>query len=452
MKGKLLIIDDDQQILESLVLLLKYDFKKIDTLSNPNLILNKVTEEKYDLILLDMNFKASVSTGNEGLFWLQKILDEDSESAVIMITAYGDVNLAVKAMKMGAIDFIQKPWSSEKLITNLKTALQLQHSKKKLKELEKDNLALKENLNRFYPEFIGESKAIKKIFTIIGKVSGTDANVLILGENGTGKDLVAREIHRQSKRSEKPFVNVDLASVSPTLFESELFGHTKGAFTDAKEDRPGRFETASEGTLFLDEIGNLPLSLQSKILTILENREVIRLGSNEKKTVDIRLITATNSDLIKMVDDHLFREDLLYRINTVCIEMPPLRERGDDIILLTEFFLTRFKGKYQKPGLKIGQKAIEKLQHYPWPGNVRELQHTIENTVILCDKEVLTPGDFNLQTFRSWDAESLNLEVVERSTIEKALNKNRGKYSKTAEELGISRTTLYHKIKKYGLQ
>jgi len=451
MKGKLLIIDDDRQILESLVLLLKYDFGKIDTLSSPNLILNSMEQKQYDLILLDMNFAAKISSGNEGIFWLRRILKMDPEIAVIMITAYGDVDLAVKAMKIGAMDFIQKPWNSEKLITTLKTVYQLQQSKKKLKKLEHNNLALKEDLEKFYPEFIGESKPVKGIFRVIAKVAGTDANVLIQGENGTGKDLVAREIHRQSGRANEPFVPVDLASLSPTLFESELFGHVKGAFTDAKSDRPGRFETAHGGTLFLDEIGNLPLSLQSKILTVLESRKVNRLGSNESIPIDIRLISATNNDLLRLTEDHLFREDLLYRINTVKIDMPPLRDRLDDIILLTEYFLGKFSVKYQKPALRIGQKALEKLQHYPWPGNVRELQHTIENAVILCENEILTPHDFNLQTSRSWDTESLNLEQVERSTIEKALIKNRGRYSITADELGISRTTLYHKIKKYGL-
>ncbi len=451
MKGKLLIIDDDHQILESLVLLLKYDFGKIDTISNPNLILNTIEQESYDLILLDMNFTAKISSGNEGIFWLRKILNQDPGAAVIMITAYGDVNLAVKAMKIGALDFIQKPWNSEKLIATLKTAFQLQQSKKKLRELENKNLALKEDISRFYPQFIGESEAVEKVFRIVEKVARTDANVLIQGENGTGKDLIAREIHRQSTREDHPFVGVDLASLSPTLFESELFGHTKGAFTDAKEERPGRFEKAHRGTLFLDEIGNLPLSLQSKILTVLENRKINRLGSNESIPVDIRLISATNSDLMKLTEEHLFREDLLYRINTVVIEMPPLRERGEDIVLLAEYFLNRFSGKYQKPALKMGQKALEKLQQYPWPGNVRELQHTIENAVILCENSVLSPGDLNLQSSRSWDSDSLNLEKVERKTIEKALIKHKGKYSKTADELGISRTTLYHKIKKYGL-
>ena len=451
MNGKLLIIDDDRQILESLELLLKYEFKKIDTLSNPNLILQRIEQEQYDLILLDMNFKASVSTGNEGIFWLRKILKQNPKSAIIMITAFGDVDLAVKAMKIGALDFIQKPWNSEKLMITLKTVYQLQQSKKKLRKLENSNTALKEDLNKFYPEFIGESQPVKEIFKIISKVAGTEANVLIQGENGTGKDLIAREIHRRSNRSGEPFVSVDLASLSPTLFESELFGHVKGAFTDAKEDRPGRLETANGGTLFLDEIGNLPLSLQSKILSVLESRNVNRLGSNENIPINIRLISATNSDLTKLTDEHLFREDLLYRINTVKVEIPSLRERDNDIVLLTEFFLGKYSGKYQKPRLKIGRKAIGKLQHYAWPGNVRELQHAIENAVILCENEILTPADFNLQTVRSWDSESLNLEQVERNTIEKALEKNRGRYSITADELGISRTTLYHKIKKYGL-
>jgi DNA-binding NtrC family response regulator len=452
MSGKILIIDDDKHVLESLELLLKYEFEKVEILTEPGKIPEYTAKETYDMILLDMNFKAGESSGKEGFFWLKKILRQDRDAIVIPITAFGDIELAVKAMKMGATDFIQKPWNADKLIGTLRTAFKLRQSKLKLKMLESRNQNLKEDLEKFYPEFIGESIPVREVFKTIRKVSGTDANVLILGENGTGKDLVAREIHRQSKRSAENFVTVDLASLSPTLFESELFGHMKGAFTDAQTDRIGKFETVSGGTLFLDEIGNLSLSLQSKILTVIQNREIIRIGSNKPVPIDIRLITATNQNLNRLIRENLFREDLYYRINTIQIELPPLRERGDDLLLLAEYYLDKYSKKYQKPNLKIDQRAIQKLGQYSWPGNIRELQHVIENAVILCESEVLSPADFNFNSSVSLLEGSLNLEDTERKTIEKALAKNNGRYKDTAKELGISRTTLYYKLKKYEIQ
>jgi DNA-binding NtrC family response regulator len=452
MSGKILIIDDDKHVLESLELLLKYEFEKVEILTEPGKIPEYTAKETYDMILLDMNFKAGESSGKEGFFWLKKILRQDRDAIVIPITAFGDIELAVKAMKMGATDFIQKPWNADKLIGTLRTAFKLRQSKLKLKMLESRNQNLMEDLEKFYPEFIGESIPVREVFKTIRKVSGTDANVLILGENGTGKDLVAREIHRQSKRSAENFVTVDLASLSPTLFESELFGHMKGAFTDAQTDRIGKFETVSGGTLFLDEIGNLSLSLQSKILTVIQNREIIRIGSNKPVPIDIRLITATNQNLNRLIRENLFREDLYYRINTIQIELPPLRERGDDLLLLAEYYLDKYSKKYQKPNLKIDQRAIQKLGQYSWPGNIRELQHVIENAVILCESEVLSPADFNFNSSVSLLEGSLNLEDTERKTIEKALAKNNGRYKDTAKELGISRTTLYYKLKKYEIQ
>ncbi len=452
MSGKILIIDDDKHVLESLELLLKYEFEKVEILTEPKKIPEYITKETYDMILLDMNFKAGESSGKEGFFWLKKILRQDRDAIVIPITAFGDIELAVKAMKMGATDFIQKPWNADKLIGTLRTAFKLRQSKLRLKILESRNQNLKEDLEKFYPGFIGGSTPVREVFKTIRKVSGTDANVLILGENGTGKDLVAREIHRQSKRSGENFVTVDLASLSPTLFESELFGHMKGAFTDAQTDRTGKFETVSGGTLFLDEIGNLPLSLQSKILTVIQNREIVRIGSNKPIPIDIRLITATNQNLHRLIRENLFREDLYYRINTVQIELPPLRERGDDLLLLAEYYLEKYSKKYQKPNLKIDQRAIKKLGQYSWPGNIRELQHVIENAVILCESEVLSPADFNFNSSISLLEGSLNLEDIERKTIEKALAKNNGRYKDTAKELGISRTTLYYKLKKYEIQ
>jgi len=452
MSGKILIVDDDIHVLESLELLLKYEFEKVVTLPDPKKIIEHLVLESYDMILLDMNFKAGANTGEEGFYWLKKILRHDRDAVVIPITAYGDVDIAVRAMKLGATDFIQKPWNSDKLIGTLKTAYKLRQSKIKVRKLENRNQTLKEDIDRFYPGFIGESPPVIQVFKIIKKVAVTDANVLILGENGTGKDLVAREIHRQSTRTDENFVSVDLASLSPTLFESELFGHTKGAFTDARSDREGKFETASGGTLFLDEIGNLPHSLQSKILTVLQNREITRIGSNKPIGIDIRLISATNQNLIRLIEENLFRQDLFYRINTVQIELPPLRERGNDLLLLTEYFLIKYSTKYQKQNLRIEQRAMEKLKHYSWPGNVRELQHAIENAVILCESNVLSPDDFSFQTSLSLQQESLKLEDIERVAIEKALVKNNGRYKDTARELGISRTTLYHKLKKYEIQ
>jgi DNA-binding NtrC family response regulator len=369
-----------------------------------------------------------------------------------MITAYGDAELAVKAIKHGATDFIQKPWNADKLIAGLKTALRLRQSRMKVKHLERDNQSLKEDLEKLHPVFIGESPPMQEVARSIRKVAQTDANVLITGENGTGKELVARMLHRESKRSGEVFVSVDLGSLSPTLFESELFGHVRGAFTDARNDRTGRIESASGGTLFLDEIGNLPLSLQSKLLAVLQQREVTPIGSNKVIPVDFRLVTATNKDPFQMAGEQLFREDLLYRINTVRINLPPLRERGDDVIILTEYFLERFARKYDKPGLKIGHKTLDVLKVHQWPGNIRELQHAIEYAVIMCEKNILSPGDFNLRPDKSPIQQSLNLEEVEKRTIEEALIKHQGRLNETFKELGISRTTLYHKMKKYGLQ
>jgi len=452
MQGKVLIVDDDKEVLESLELLLKHEFSMVDTLSNPNLIPDHLGKESYDLILLDMNFSAGVNSGNEGIYWLKHILKEDPDAIVILITAYGDFELAVKAIKIGATDFIQKPWNADKLMASLKTAFQLRQSRMRLKKLERNNRTLQEDIDKLHSEFMGESKPMQEVFNGIRKVAGTDVNVLITGENGTGKELVAREIHRQSSRSGEVFVPVDLASLTPTLFESELFGHVRGAFTDARADRTGKFEMASGGTMFLDEIGNLPLSLQSKILSALQQREIIPIGSNKPVAVDFRLVSATNRDLFRMAGEQLFREDLLYRLNTVHIELPPLRERGDDLVILTEYFFRKCLTKYDKPGLKIGQATMNRLKQHPWPGNIRELQHAIENAVIMCESNVLTPADFNLHAKISADQHILNLEEVEKRTIEEALRKNHGRLSETFKELGISRTSLYHKIKKYGLQ
>jgi len=451
--GKILIVDDDINVLKSLQLILSNEFELVETCKNPNSLNHLLTKQSFDAILLDMNFTAGINSGNEGLYWLSEILKINNDYVVIMLTAYGDIALSVEAMKRGATDFITKPWDNEKLIATIKTGLKLNESKKEIKSLKQKQEYIGVNDQTKYKKPIGSSPAFLNILETVKKVSKTDANVLILGENGTGKELIAQEIHRQSKRANDVLISLDMASLNDSLFESELFGHSKGAFTDAKESRIGRIESASGGTLFLDEIGNLGLNLQSKLLTVLQNREITPLGSNESVPIDIRLISATNKNLTKLIEDDLFRDDLLYRINTIQIEVPALRERKEDIPELTEFFLNRFKKKYDKPNIRINKKAIDKLQNYKWPGNIRELEHTIEKVVILVDSEIIRPEDFyftNQQT-EIETIDSLNLDEVEQNTIRKALLKCGGNISKTAEMLGVTRKTLYKKIEKYGL-
>lgn len=451
MLGNLLIIDDDLAVLESLELLLRGESERVVTLSDPNKLKLTLDSKTFDAVLLDMNFTTGRNTGNEGISWLTEILKWDPCLSVIMITAYGDVDLAVKALKIGAFDFIQKPWKSEKLISTLNAACQLSLSRRKVKQLENREEVLQEELERRYPEIIGQSQSIQEVHRTISKVAKTDTSILIQGENGTGKELIAWEIHRQSRRRDQMFIPVDLGALSATLFESELFGHKKGAFTDARNDRCGRFEAADGGTLFLDEIGNVPLHLQSKLLSALQNKEIIPLGSNKSVPVDVRIISATNMDLNQLVIKGLFREDLYYRINTIHIESPALRDRDLDIGLLAGKFLERYAGKYGKHTLRMSNKALEKLYRHNWPGNIRELKHTMENVVIMCESDTIQPEDIKLSTSVPQGESSLNLETVEKNTIRKALTKYRGNYASIASELGISRTTLYHKIRKYGL-
>jgi DNA-binding NtrC family response regulator len=451
MLGNLLIIDDDRAILESLELLLRGESKSVDLLWDPNRLNALMEEKSFDAVLLDMNFTAGRNTGNEGLFWLKEILARDPELSVITITAYGDVDLAVKSIKLGAFDFIQKPWKGEKLLASLGAACKLTASKRKVRQLDSSKTLLQETTERNYPPIIGQSPRIHNLHRVISKVAGTDTAVLIQGENGTGKELIAWEIHRQSDRAGQLFVPVDLGALTPTLFESELFGHKKGAFTDAKSDRAGRFESASGGTLFLDEIGNIPLHLQAKLLTVLQHKEILPLGAGRPVKVDVRIVSATNQDLEQMVRKGLFREDLYYRINTIRIEAPPLRERGEDIGLLAEYFLERFSRKYGKAGLRISNQAFEQLIRHAWPGNIRELQHVIENAVIMSDGERILAEELPLAHTSGNTGETLNLEQMEKQTIRKALARYNGNYASIAAELGISRTTLYHKIRKYDL-
>jgi len=450
-KGKILIADDDKNILKSLSILLDYEFEKVDTLSNPNLIISQYQKNNYDIVLLDMNFSAGLNTGNEGIYWLNEILKIDKNATVIFITAYGDVNLAVKAMKQGATDFIIKPWNNEKLVHTLQSALKIRESQLKIDKLSKDNESLSSEINKPNEEIIGSSTAMQEVFAVIDKVAVTDACVLITGENGTGKELITKEIHRRSARKSKPMITIDMGSIPESLFETELFGHTKGAFTDAKEDKTGRFEIANGGTLFLDEIGNLPVSLQSKILTVLQKQEIIPVGANKSIPIDIRLITATNKNPEELIQKGLFREDLFYRINTVQIQLPPLRKRKEDILEIAEYYLRIFATKYEKKGIKFSHQAINTLQQYQWPGNIRELKHTIEKAVILSTNNLLDPDDFMLKQKPKKQEWPLKFEEIEKKAIVRALENNEGKMTEAARELGLTRQTLYNKIKKYNI-
>lgn len=436
-------------------MLLQTKFDDVLTLSNPNSLISTIKQHNIDVVLLDMNFQAGINTGNEGIYWLNQILLHDPSISVIMITAYGDIQLAVKAVKKGAFDFILKPWDNNKLISTLHASLKLRKSKLETASLQKTTNNLKQELKQPAGQMlIWKSEAMHFVMEMVKKVAATDANVLITGENGTGKELIARELHKHSKRNEEVMVSVDMGSVSESLFESELFGHTKGSFTDAKEDRAGRFETAHKGTLFLDEIGNLSLSLQAKILAALQNRTITRVGSNTEISINIRLISATNRDLETMIKEGFFREDLLFRINTITIELPPLRERGNDIMLLADFFLNKYAGKYDKTGLKISHRAYKKLMKYSWPGNVRELQHCIEKAVILTDDKVLDQDSFQLNNSTltvKGKTQSQTIEEMEKEMILARISKEKGNMSIVAKKLGITRQTLYNKLKKYGL-
>ncbi|MHC1703553.1 MAG: sigma-54-dependent transcriptional regulator [Tenuifilaceae bacterium] len=453
-KGKILIVDDNKSVLNSLNLFLKHKVEKVITCSNPNQILSILEAEEIDVVLLDMNFSAGVNTGNEGIYWLREINRAFPQMVVILITAYGDIELAVNAIKEGANDFILKPWDNQKLLATLQNGIELSQSRKEINDLKQKTKQLIEDTNYSYQDFIGKSPSMLEVFKTIEKVARTDANLLILGENGTGKELVARQLHQLSNRAGNIFLSVDLGSLSETLFESELFGHVKGAFTDARDDRQGRFQTASGGTLFLDEIGNITPTMQSKLLSAIQNRVITPLGTNKSIPVDVRLICATNQNLPELVKQGRFREDLLYRINTIRINIPPLRERGSDITLLANYFLKKFADKYDKPRLKLSDKAFETLMNYQWPGNVRELCHSIERAVILGEKEYITPSDFILSEDNSKEdilQNPISLDDAEKILINNSIKRNKGNLSSVARELNIGRQTLYRKMEKYGL-
>jgi DNA-binding NtrC family response regulator len=449
-KSSILVVDDNKSILTALEITLTPEFGDVTAISNPNLIPAELKKKDYSLVILDMNFSAGVNTGNEGIFWLGKIKENNPDISVVMITAYGEVDTAVRALKSGACDFVLKPWDNDKLIATLRLAVQLNLSKREVINLRERESGLRKELYREQKNIIGSSPEMLAVLRLVRKVASTQANVLITGGNGTGKELIAQEIHRLSDRSSELLVSVDMGAIPETLFESELFGHVRGAFTDAKENRQGKFELADKGTLFLDEIGNLSFHLQSKLLAALENRQITRVGSNKPVPVDIRLICATNRDIENMVKDGLFREDLLYRINTIHINMPPLKDRGNDIILLAEFFMRKFIRKYGKPSLKISKHALDKLMNYSWPGNIRELQNTIEKAVILSEDDIIKPEDLYLRPVvqETGEGSFSTLEEMEEKMIRMALEKNNGNYTAAAEQLGITRQTLYNKLKR----
>lgn len=445
-QGTILVVDDNRGILTAVQMLLGTCFEKVITISTPNKIKTTLHNENVDVVLLDMNFSAGINTGNEGLFWLAEIKKEDPAMQVVLFTAYADIDLAVRGIKEGATDFVVKPWNNTKLLETLKTAYDIRMANRKGLPHDTDKQVISKESGMFW----GESHAMQQLRNLIEKVARTDANILITGENGTGKEMLAREIHMLSNRNKEALVPVDMGAITETLFESELFGHVKGSFTDARADRPGKFEAANNGTLFLDEIGNLSYHLQAKLLTALQRRSVVRVGSNTPIPVNIRLICATNRNLPEMVQKEQFREDLLYRINTIHVEIPSLRKRPEDIVPLTEIFLAKYSNIYGKPTMRLSADAKDKLKQQPWYGNIRELEHTIEKAVIISEGETLDSTDFDFPRKKeSQMKEATTLEEMEYNMIKNAMDKYGGNLSLVASQLGISRQTLYNKIKRY---
>jgi len=452
--AKILVADDDEMVLLSIKMLLEQHYKEIHTTDNPNRIPALATQVNFDVVLLDMNFRQGDTSSTEGLFWLRHIVKNHPETQVVLMTAYGEIQLAVEAIKEGALDFMVKPWQNEKLLTTVANAITLSNEKRKVKQLKSKQKIITAAIDSQYPTVIGESLAIKEVLQAVDKVSATDADVLILGENGTGKEVIARSIHRKSHRADEVFIGIDLGSLSESLFESELFGHKKGAFTDAREDRTGRIEAAHGGTLFLDEIGNLSPGLQAKLLTFLQTRQITKVGTNQPIDVDIRIICATNCNLPKLVKENKFREDLLYRINTVEINIPPLRDRPLDISLLASHYLKQFSTKYQKKIDSLNDKVLDYLCDYNWPGNVRELQHALERSVIMNETGQLDVSDFKFLSGENNNRASFdnyNLEEVETWAIKSAIKKHNGNISHAARELGLSRGALYRRMERYGI-
>ena len=445
-QGTILVVDDNKGILTAVQMLLGTCFEKVITISTPNKIKNTLHDENVDVVLLDMNFSAGINSGNEGLFWLSEIKKAYPSIQVVLFTAYADIDLAVRGIKEGATDFVVKPWDNAKLLETLQAAYQIRSAN------HKGGVGNKQLVSKESGMFWGDSNAMQQLRMLIEKVATTDANILITGENGTGKEILAREIHALSNRRQKEMIAVDMGAITESLFESELFGHVKGSFTDAHTDRTGKFEAAEKSTLFLDEIGNLPYHLQAKLLTAIQRRSIVKVGSNTPIPIDIRLICATNRNLQEMVAKGEFREDLLYRINTIHLEIPALRERPEDIIPLAERFITRFCKQYEKPALRLDNSAREKLTLHPWFGNIRELEHAIEKAVIICDGTFLSAGSFQLQRRNEAPETPVStLEDMEKQMIRQTLEKCGSNLSAVASQLGITRQTLYNKMKKYGL-
>jgi len=454
LKNSVLIIDDNPAVLSALGQLLEYEVEKVIGIKSPDLIPGIIETREVDVFLMDMNFSRGATDGQEGMAWLKRILLDDPDAVVLMITAYGELELAIEAMKCGATDFISKPWDNDKLVATVRSGIMLRESRKKIKQLKSKQDHLSHYIDAGHEKLYGKSPEMLRVLETIRKVAPSDSNVLILGENGTGKELVAREIHQASNRSDEVFVHVDLGAISESLFESELFGHTRGAFTDARADKPGRIEIASGGTLFLDEIGNLQPSMQTKLLNVLQNREIYRIGSNKPLAADFRLISATNQDLRAMIEEKSFREDLYYRLNTIEITAPPLRDRGQDIIDLASYFLEKYRVKHHRPGLLFSGEATQAIQDHPWPGNVRQLQHSIERAVLMADGRRVERRDIFPEASESqMQAEKRRptLAELEEITIRESIRKNEGNLSKAARELGVARSTLYNKMKSYGI-
>lgn len=454
--GKVLIVDDDDTILDCASMVLNGHVARVSCAKDPKRIPDLLAQEDYDVVLLDMNFSSYVTNGTEGFYWLQKIKRLAPTTIVIVITAYGDVEQSVKAIKAGATDFVLKPWKNEKLLATVSAGMSLRQSRLEISRLRSREKMLHNDMDQPFQAFIGRSHSILKVLRTIEKVAKTDANVLIMGENGTGKELVARAMHRRSKRSNEIFLSVDMGAIASSLLETELFGHVKGAFTDAYRHRQGRFELASRGTLFLDEIGNLSLAAQAKILRVLETRSVCRVGSNTPIDIDIRLICATSMPIQDMVLRHEFRPDLFYRINTVEIILPPLRERGNDLIQLGKYFVKLFAKKYKKSIYSLSPATMRKLAKYQWPGNVRELRHAVERAVIMSDSHVLQPSDFYLPSMYGdepddWAMDNLNLEFIEKMVIRRAISKHEGNITRAARDLGLTRASLYRRLEKYSI-
>ncbi len=447
-KGNILIVDDDIDILETARMFLKQYYTRIDITQDPSQIPSKISRVLYDVILLDMNFRKGRNDGEEGFYWLSRILEFDPDAVVILITAYGEIDLAVKAIKEGAIDFVLKPWKNQKLLATVMAGWNLKKSKKEVKRLQETNQRIQDQ--RYSTGIVGSSEEIKKVNDLIVKVADTDANILILGENGTGKELVARALHTQSHRVNQPFIKVDAGAIPESLFESEIFGHVKGAFTDAKQDRIGSFEMASGGTLFLDEIGNINLAMQAKLLSVLENKSIRKVGSNTDIEIDVRIVAATNASLTDLVVKGEFRQDLLYRLNTLEILVPALRQRRGDIRELFIYFFKMFCKKYHKDLPDVSDNILSEIEAYNWPGNVRELQHAVERAIIL-ESNGLSADDLIARTSIKADQHPQTLNEMERSFIIRSLDENGGNVTLTAKKLGLTRTAMYRRLKKYGL-